>query len=552
VSNDAEAHYHLGLAEAALGNLRDARAHWERALHDRTFRPPARLQIARALASQGDTEGARARVRSALDEAPSMVRAGAFEVILLRRQGRKAEASERLARWQEVDPTSSTLRNERVLLEGADDGLWLHLAGDPQRVLEAALDYMALAAWDDALALLAREYPTGAGVHSEPGMPAPQRHPEVVYYRGYCREKLGQPARADYEAASRLGTTYVFPQRAESLPVLQQAAEANPGDATARFLLGSLYLSGGIADRAVEEWEAARRLDPAIPVLHRNLGLTLLHALREPERARQVLDEGRKFDPENVEVYLALDQVLGLLGRPPAERVAALEAYPRRDALPGALVFKLALALIEAGRSAEAERLFPGRFFPREEFGTNVRQVFVEVELQMAIGLAKTRDCGEARRIVEGLGREVPGLAFTKDGMAPFVEAARAQYLIGELFERCGDPAEARRRFERAAAATDSYPHPQIAYALKAAEKLGDGRADAVRPRVETALASWTNRLAVGTNFPGPNAAGQGLMLQALGRPREAEVKLREALLLSDKVLSHYLSRRALAGEGGE
>ena len=40
-------------------------------------------------------------------------------------------------------------------------------------------------------------------------------------------------------------------------------------------------------------------------------------------------------------------------------------------------------------------------------------------------------------------------------------------------------------------------------------------------------------------------------MLRGLGREAEAKAKLEEALLLPDRVLSHYLSRAALAEPGG-
>jgi len=60
-----------------------------------------------------------------------------------------------------------------------------------------------------------------------------------------------------------------------------------------------------------------------------------------------------------------------------------LQRYPGTP-LPSTLVYKLSLALSEASRFGEAEALFPGRFFPREEFGTNVRQVYLEVKLREA------------------------------------------------------------------------------------------------------------------------------------------------------------------------
>jgi len=116
---------------------------------------------------------------------------------------------------------------------------------------------------------------------------------------------------------------------------------------------------------------------------------------------------------------------------------------------------------------------------------------------------------------------------------------------LGEVLAACGDAGAARARFEKAAAALDAYPQPQVAFAQRAAERLG--RPEATKPRVEAALEAWANRLVVGTNFPGANAAGQGLFLRALGRESDAEAKFREALLLPDKVMSHYLSREALA-----
>jgi tetratricopeptide (TPR) repeat protein len=547
VTNDAEVQYYLGCAYAARRETARAQELFESAAHSRSWRTAAASQLGRILAREGRQPQALGWMEQATRSDPDAVRVGAFEVILLRRTGQVRRARERLAYWLGVDPTNSTLRTERVRLGRSDAALLAHLGGDPQRVLDVALDYMELGAWDDAVDVLAREYPTGRDVHAEPGALAPQLHPEVAYYRGFCREQLGGSGRQDFEAASRMSTAYVFPQRAWTLPVLSKAIEVNAADATARFLLGSLYLSGGMADRAVEQWEAARRIHPQTPTLHRNVGMTVLYALNQPEQAAAILSEGLSADPLNPDLYLALDQALSLLQRPAEERLRALDRYPDAANLPPTLVFKRALGLVEAGRADQAGKLLAGRFFPREEFGTNVRQVYVEVTEQNALALARQRRCGEAIDLVRRRGQPVAGLPFTENGMSAFVESARARYLAGEVFASCGDGVSARTEWERAAASQDQYPYPNLAFGWQAKRKLGAVMDPTTRARFETTLEAWERRLVIGTNFAGPNAYGRGLLLKALGREAEAKDRFREALLLPEQLMSHYLSRAALA-----
>jgi tetratricopeptide (TPR) repeat protein len=547
VTNDAELQHYLGLAHAGRGDEGKARAEWEKAQHFRAFRPAALLELARLDARAGDGRAALAEVRESLAVTPAAAGAGAMEVALLRRAGRMAEARERVRYWRRVDPARSSLRYEAQRLGLPDPALWTHLAADPERVLDLAVGYMALGAWDDALDLLDRRYPSGAGVYSEPGAPLPQDDPEVAYYRGYCREKRGASGAADFAAASKMSTRYVFPSRAETFPVLRAALQANPQDATARFLLGSLHLSGGMAEAAQQEWEQARRLDRKIPVLHRNLGLTLLHVNHDAKAALEVLLEGMDADPTNLDLYLGADQAMSVLGRPASERIAALSRYPDRAAMPPSLVQKLALALAEGGRADEGEALFAGRFFPRAEQGTNVRQVYVEVELQKALERVRAGRGEEAAAIARGLGREVPGLSFTRDGLDAFLAAPRSQYLLGVIEAAAGHEAEAKEHWRKATEARDSF-FRAAPYACFAARKLGGADEAAWRKRLEDSLAQSEAFLAGGTNFPGVVAHAQGMTLRALGREDEAKERFRRALLLPDQRLSHYLSRRALEG----
>src|ERR1022692_265654 len=136
---------------------------------------------------------------------------------------------------------------------------------------------MRLGLWREALTVLARQYPQLPPEQSEPGVPLPQQHPLVAYYRAFCHQKLGESAAADYDLAATLPTAYVFPHGAQSLEVIEAAVRERPRDATAHFLLGSLRMASGLVDGAIAEWRTAQQLNPAIPVLHANLGRVLLH-----------------------------------------------------------------------------------------------------------------------------------------------------------------------------------------------------------------------------------------------------------------------------------
>src|ERR1700752_182204 len=101
------------------------------------------------------------------------------------------------------------------------------------------------------------------------------------------------------------------------------------------------------------------------------------------------------------------------------------------------LVYELILNLAEAGEFEKAAALFHNRFFQREEGGTNVRQVWLEVQIQHALSMAQQGQCSEAIKAVDDLAQPVPDLAFTHDGFEPFLQSARFSYLMGNLYKSC-------------------------------------------------------------------------------------------------------------------
>jgi tetratricopeptide (TPR) repeat protein len=271
-------------------------------------------------------------------------------------------------------------------------------------------------------------------------MPRPEAYPLIDYYRGYCLEAMMEPFDAAYDAASGKPTTYVFPNRPQTLSVLRSALAHNPDDGTAHYLLGSLYLSGGMAAEALAEWESARLLRPELPVLHRNMAYTILNSGGSPAEAAALFRQGTVVDSYNTGVYVGLEEAMNRAGSSAGERADALLTYPDLAEMPASLVYKLARLLAEAERFDEAESLFRDRFFPRREGGINVREVYLEVRLARALALARRGESGSAREILEHLGDEVPGLPFTRDGLDAFIESRPFQERIAAVRRLIGRP----------------------------------------------------------------------------------------------------------------
>jgi tetratricopeptide (TPR) repeat protein len=547
-TTDFEIQYYLGSALASAGRFADAERYLESSQRFRSTRLAAALELARVRAREGKQEAAIKHLQELAMESPRATVPRALEVSLLRRAGRLEEARKRAEEIQAVDPTSSVIRYELTRLGKPDPDLWTHLAADSNRVLDIVDRYLLMGAWDDALDVLAREYRGVSPPLREPGAVPPDQSSLVAYYRGYVRAQSGASPSADFETARSLPTTYVFPSRRSSYAVLNEALRANPSDGTARFLLGSLYLSSGLVEPAIESWQEVRRLRPDTPVLHRNLGVALLQR-SEYSEARTVLQEGVGLDRDNVEVYLALDAVLSASGASARDRATALARYPSSDsAKPASLVFKSALALAEAGDAAAAERLFHDRFFPREEGGTSLRTLYAQVRLTSARVASEEHHCDIARQILDSLPVEQAGLAFSKGGLADVIATPTLSLQAGAIESACGRSVEARQRWERLAHPLSADGPPlTLAIADTARQRLGRPRTPAERARLEHAVENAAATLeSAATSSPGVIEYARGILLQALGKNDEAREALRRVFTYPDRGLSHALARAAL------
>lgn len=534
---DSEAAYYLAIAYDGLGEVAKAEAGYESASRLPRFRAPATLRLAELEARQGRLREAKRYLQEALLAAPDDLRS-AEELVAVRHALGEPESARSFAReWLDRYPLSYFLREE------LDEPDLPHLAADPYRVLNIAAQYMRLALYKEAYQVLSRNYPAAPPDESEPGSVLPQDHVLVAYFRAYCNQQLGESAATEYAAASQLSTRYVFPNTAEALTVLRAAVRANASDGAAHYLLGTLLFSQGFTDEALDHWSAAARLKPNAPALHAGTGRLLLHLKRNPQAAAAVFADGIRVDQTNTELYAGLDQALSILGRPAKQRVQALERYPDLADMPPALVYELALNRAEAEDFTGAVNLFRDRFFARQEGGTNVRQVWIEVRLQEGLSLERHRNCAAAVSVVENLGRLEPGFAFTRDGLLPFIESPRTEYLAGLLLSRCGRMPQARARFERALQGKST---GQIVWAAAAAAKLQRGDAAGWRQQFEAALSHIKANAQEGPTSS-PALYNLGLLEAALGFRQQADATLVQALLLPDGNMAYHLTRLARA-----
>ena len=400
---------------------------------------------------------------------------------------------------------------------------------------------MRLGMYTQALEVLTRDYPTESEDESEPGQLPPSKHPLVAYYAAYCQQKLH--GSATFDKAAKLSTEYVFPSRAEDLEVLSAALKSNPQDASAHYLIGTLYFSKGLADQALAEWQHTRQLNAQIPVLHASLGRALLHVKEKPAEALDVFQEGLRTDGRNLELYRGIDQTLSILQKPAAERVAALQRYPDLDHMPTPLTYELILNLAEAGDFDKAEAMFHNRFFQREEGGTNVRQVWLEVDLQKALSLARHAHCPEAVNIADHIAQPVPDLPFTHDGLQPFLASARFNYLLGSTYKACNLSQKAQSHFTEAGQSSNLN---EAIWSWKASQELPNTDRSVARQNLEAAL----NRV---RNDPASDSATgrwlyqAGMLDRELGNTQQANKEFRDALLQPDQMMTYHLTRLAMS-----
>lgn len=534
---NAEIAYYLGLAYEGLGDERHARTAYEAAARMPQKRAAAALRLGELTARSGDLEAARMWLEDALHSGSDDLRTAEELAAALRAAGKTSEAHAVAANWYKHYPTSYFLAEELGTPQTK------HLAADPERVLNVAAEYIRLGLYERALTVLSRDYPHVDAGEVEPGSLPPAQNPIIAYTEAYCLQKLGRPYAEEAARASHLPVQYVFPSGVQTAEVLETTLANDEHDATAHYLLGLLQFSTGMTESAEQHWNRAHELHAVIPGLDAQRGLARLHIDGDADGALAAFREGLRTDPSNEAIYTGIDQALSILGHPAAEFIAAMKQYPDPQNLRAKLVYEWALHEAEGGDFPAAQALLRNRFFPREEGGTNVRQVWIEIELQRIRSLAENGRCQEAAADLGKLGQPQPGMDFTKDGLQAFIDSARSQLAIAEIDRTCKRIDASEAILKKVAASSEG---EDLVWANKAARLLPGYDAAAWRAKLAAAL-GHVDVDAISNSY---RAYTVGMLQKELGDEQSAETTFKKALLLPDQTLSYHLTRLAMEESG--
>jgi|KBSMisStaDraftv2_1062788.scaffolds.fasta_scaffold17198_2 tetratricopeptide (TPR) repeat protein len=524
---NAEIAYYLGIVEDGLEHEREAQTAYEIAYRQADFRARAALRIGELKARQGDWPAAQAFLKDAVEAAPLDIRAAEELEAVTRARGDAVQADSLARRSLQIDPTSDFFKEETRAPDLP------HLAADPYRVLRVATEYMTLGLYQQALGVLDRKYPQTPSDQSEPESVLPQNHPLVLYYVAYCKSKLGKGSIENWRAAQKLSPNFVFPASALDEVVLNAALATNASDATAHYLMGTLLFSKAQYDLAIEHWNKAKRLAPSLPVLDADLGKAWLHLKNDPMQALKYFRDGVANDPANSEIYVGLDEAMTLTGVSAKERAETLGRYPSISTMPANLVYQLAFARAEAEEYSEALDLLKNRFFPSEEGGVSAAQVLFEIELMQAESEAASGGCTKAD---EFLATDHPGLEVNGAISQPYLRMAA-------VAKACQNDQQAQEFLHKAASSKSG---ADAAWLLKAETLLPASDAQSGLKNLQASLTS-AKRTRDTSSYTGWWWYNIGTMEAALNHKDEAETAFKNALLLPDSMMSHHMSRAAMA-----
>jgi tetratricopeptide (TPR) repeat protein len=295
----------------------------------------------------------------------------------------------------------------------------------PATAAETAAEYMNAGLWQDGTDVLVQSAKT---------------NPFTYYYLGYFAEKMGQTNKATeyYALAAKMSPEYGFPFQYEMVDVLRSAMKANPRDARAPYYLGNLLFDWQ-PEEAAKLWELSARIDPSLPIVHRNLAIAFAYKQHSTDKAIHELETAVSLTPKYARHFAELDDLYRAAGTDPNKRLALFEQ--NQDVIAArddSLAHEIAL-LVSVGKYDEAiQRLTAREFSVWEGANLDVAGNWTDAHI------FRGRERLSAGKANEALADFQAALQIPSNLPSEGVEVSKrkpeVEYWIGEAYRALGKP----------------------------------------------------------------------------------------------------------------
>ena len=231
----------------------------------------------------------------------------------------------------------------------------------------------------------------------------------------------------DYTALiAYLRTLVVNGDWAPAMPLGKKAVEENPHAFDALYLEGVLERQSGDYQAARDHLTAAAALNPNLPNLRANLGITLSH-LHDPATAKPQLEQAIALGDKDPETHFELANVLRALGDADGAREEMLRYQTAvkekdADALAVSKASEASLAL-DKGDAKRAVQLY------REAFAATPNDALLGYKLSVA--LDKASDTEGERSVLEQVVAIDPTIALAQNQLG-YLNSQRGDYAVAE------------------------------------------------------------------------------------------------------------------------
>jgi tetratricopeptide (TPR) repeat protein len=438
---DSEAYYHLGLTLEAQGRFDDAFDAYYKATWSAAQQKAAFFALARIACRRGEWCEAMGLLDRCLERNAAHHRARHLKVVALQQLGRADEARTLMDESLALDPFNIGVLYEQAADSGSFDAFDARIRLDSDSYLELAMQYVSAGLDEEAATVLQRHIDLAGDSSSA----------LIYYHLAAAKGRVGHAEAADQlrAQAAQADPYGCFPHRLESIAVLQEAMEQNPGDARAPYYLGNLWYDKKQYAAALACWRTATDRDPAFPTVWRNLGLIHFNQHHDGQSAWQAFSRAFELDPTDARVLFEWDQLAKRLGHAPQDRLDRLEAHRSLVDCRDDLYLEYIALLNVTGRSGVAlDVLLARQFHPWEGGEGKVPAQYTLALTQLARAAIDAAEYDRAMALLDQAQNWPHSLG---EGKLAGIQENSIHYLMGVALVGKGDDQAAQPWFETAA-----------------------------------------------------------------------------------------------------